>query len=290
MSTYAFCLGLERCGTHSFHTVLSAAAGVPAHITHEEPPLLAQEAMQAAGGEDVDSEDLQRKLDRLAELGHAHELVGEANHRLAFVAEKLYTRFGSDARFVVLVRDPVSYAVSKFMTLAHWPFVVDRLPRSYRADLQMIPIDKRDMNLYRIRPPDPDAPLWALHAWEWATTISFVRAQLSGVPTSQILVIATKDLSSSWGRVFEHIGSELFADPAVLEDAGRVRHDASELGPRKRHKLAASHITAHASEIEALAARLVAPEAADIDQPGALLRRCLDAGDIRRLVLEGTLR
>jgi len=289
-AAFALCVGMERSGTHAFAAFAEAAA-LDASVGHETPPLLASEAMQAAGGPALRTCDTERWTAEVLRRAAEHELVVEANHRLGFLAASLGPALGDDVRYVFLVRDPVEYAVSKVVTLAHWPSVRPRLPGWYGDAIdQWVPPSKRDMNRWRIRPPWPQAELWRLHAWEWATSIVAFRAQVAaGIDRDRVLVLPTSALSSSWHLVVDHLGPGRFRplDEVDLEVAEGV--DASGGAPPERRRFAADEIRPHADAIFDLAGAIVGRAGAAVLRPGSVLRRTIEGGSVRDLVLDGRL-
>jgi hypothetical protein len=281
---------MERSGTHALAAFLGAAA-LDASVGHETPPLLANEAMQAAGGPALRTPDTTAWTTAMLERSTSHQLVVEANHRLGFLVASLVPALGGDTRLVFLVRDPVEYSVSKVLTLAHWPSVRRQLPGWYQAEIdRWVPSEKRELNRWRIRPPWPVAPFWQLHAWEWAASIVAFRAQVAaGLDRERVLVIPTSALSDSWRLVVHHLGHERFrpladVDLTVTDDAS-----ASASASPERRRFAVDQIRLNADAIYDLAATTVGRAGAAVLRPGALLRRALEGGSLRDLVLDGRL-
>src|SRR6185437_16881803 len=131
MGQFVFVIGFERCGTESIARILKASCRVGAFIAHEDKPNLCQEASLYMSGGIYRTKEFVDRMEKYRWLGRAIKLVCDANSRLGYFVEEL-SGLGN-AKFVLLVRDPVETLVSRVASLAHWPEIIDRYPQYFQA-------------------------------------------------------------------------------------------------------------------------------------------------------------
>lgn len=220
---HTFVIGMERCGTHSIANILVRSCLVPSYIRHEMPPYLCYEASQVVAGGDWHTPELENRIKMYRINGEKLKFVCEANHRLGFVAKYLNDQF-PDAKFILMVRDPIKTLVSRVATLAHWPVILDRYPDFYQDKIKrLVPIGKEAFNMYRPVPPDLNAPLYEMYLWEWVETYRITKEQIKDF--KNLLILETKTIASSVNELLEFVGKDMF-DLSIAKIEAKKRKDS----------------------------------------------------------------
>lgn len=175
-----FVLGLERCGTHSAADIVRAAHPGK-KVYHEKYPYLCCEALQKFQGLPFNKIKLEEKLKQWSEP----DFICEANHRLSFFVEELLSI--PDAKFLLLLREPVDVLKSRIMILSYYPQILNMVDEdlsfAFKSQYQ------HDYNRYRLRPSFSFDKVYQYYLWELTQTLYFVMGSLKKLPRGRYMVV-----------------------------------------------------------------------------------------------------
>ena len=229
-----FCVGLERCGTHSFAEILRRTTYVESWIRHEHNPSLSKEAFDKFGKDEFDPTNLAHKL-KLYNRKDC-KLICESNHRLGFFIEEI-DQSVENAKFVVLLRNPLSLLESRLMNYTTWDGFLDHYPGFYQLEMyglrQKFPEGSGEQNYHRIRPHDYlQTDIIDLHIWELIRTIDIIFNKLRELPPERYEVLWLEDITRWWRNLSHFVG------PLYLRISDIQKHSQIKYGKRLKSKKA----------------------------------------------------
>lgn len=229
---YAFIVGMERCGTHSAANIIKAAASVPAHVVHEEPPTLCEESRLVYENKDFRTPAFKAKIKALKSYRKNNELICEANHRFSFFSSVLMREFIRDGcKLILLLRNPVPTIISRIATWAHFRSHLDLYPEFYVEEL-ISKVEKREFNNFRLTPPSDIRDLVDLYIWEWMETYKNARIGLNSVPGSTRKIMFCEELTEKFSEMLGFIGMEFFKIDENVLNWSRLKSDS--IFPQKK--------------------------------------------------------
>lgn len=180
-----FCVGLERCGTHTIAEAIRRSVICESWVRHEFDPVLAREVELKMTGQKYWTPTLSDRM----KLYNRRDtfVVCESNHRLGFFVPELASEV-TGSRFLLLLRDPISLLRSRFRNYSFWARHIERFPEDYTDGFQSV-ADRFDngsvdQNSYRIRPMDGGFEQMEpaqMHAWEIITTLRYTLNDLKQI-------------------------------------------------------------------------------------------------------------
>ena len=232
-----FCVGMERCGTHTLAEVVRRSSekgnwretNIGLHrkpttwIRHEHNPSLAKEAWLKFNNQKFQSGNLHRKLVKYKR--EDCNLLFEADHRLSFFINEIYASLEGNAKFIMLLRDPVSLIRSRLMNFTMWPDFNCKYPGFYQMDMAKLQHTfghgSTSQNEYRIRPPNHlKLDIIDMHLWEITTTINTAMNSLKSVDKENFKIWYVEDLNPT--SIMDFIGKE-YINHALCKDALKTK-------------------------------------------------------------------
>jgi hypothetical protein len=213
---HTFVIGFERCGTHGISNILRESCIVPSLVTHEPIPCLCYEASQVVSGGEWLTRELKHRVEKYKTL-EQFQFICEANHRLCFVSKYINENI-PDAKFVLMVRDPVKTLVSRVATLAHWPVIIDRYPEFYRINVKKyVPPCKDVFNTFRPEPKVFSDHLYEIYLWEWIETYRITIEQTKNI--KNLMIWETREMKNSVDKLLDFIGRDMFDFRVAAKEA-----------------------------------------------------------------------
>ncbi len=220
---HTFVIGMERCGTHSIANIFKKSCLFPSYVEHEPSPYLCQEASLVMTRKQWLTDNLKNRVKKYREMSGYLEFICEANHRLGFFAKYIGEQF-PDAKFILMVRNPIKTLVSRVATLAHWPEIIERYPFFYQEKIKkLVPKGKDCFNTFRPKPPNFNTPLYEIYLWEWIETYRIIREQITGL--KHVMILDTKDIAISVDALLDFTGRSVF-NPIVAAHESKKRIDS----------------------------------------------------------------
>lgn len=220
---HTFVVGLERCGTHSIANILEKSCLVQSYIEHEPIPHLCYEASQFVDNKEWLTSALENRIQIYN--NNNFEFICEVNHRLSFFVEYLGKEL-PNAKFILMIRDPIKTLVSRVATLAHWPDIIDRYPKFYQYKIKtLVPNGKDIFNTYRPKPVSFDMPLQDIYLWEWIETYRIVSKQIKDF---NHIILDTKMITKSVTDLLDFIDSNIFDSTVALQESKKRVDSAYE--------------------------------------------------------------
>lgn len=211
-----FCVGLERCGTRTIAEILRRGIRYSSWINYELQPTLSYEAWRKHNGMPYQTDSFKQ---RLASYGRSDTLfVCESNHRLGFFITDIYDRY-PDAKFIIMLRDPLSLIRSRLLNFCTWPNMFTEYPGFYQLDIgsPQNSMSNSEQNQYRIQ-PNRYMPIIDMHMWEIAITTTKIFDQLRDIPADQQLIIWADKLPNSVMHLMLFIADATQRLPVCIPD------------------------------------------------------------------------
>lgn len=207
-----FCVGMERCGTHTIAEILRRGSMHESWVRHEFDPVLAKEVELKWIGEKYLTPTLNKRM----EIYNRNDvfLMSEVNHRLGFLIPEILSCV-DDPKFLMMLRDPITLVRSRLRNYSIWARDIDDLPQIYLNGLKSVGEEFEngsvDQNVHRIKPRSGSKgwSLAKLHAWEIETTLRTTLSELRKLPPDMYSVIWLENLGSSLGKIENLIHGKL---------------------------------------------------------------------------------
>lgn len=196
-----FCVGMERCGTHTISEMFRRSVMHESWIRHEFAPVLAKEVELKWNGQKYWTGALTERM-KLYNRQDAF-VVSETNHRLGFLIPEIASEV-KDSKFLMMLRSPVDLLLSRMRNYSIWARDIGKLPQIYLNGLEAVgktfEHGSGDQNIFRIKPRDtPDFADWPLakkHCWEVLTTMRQILTDLKKLPNDRYSIIWIEGLES----------------------------------------------------------------------------------------------
>lgn len=206
-----FCVGLERCGTHTIAEIIRRSAHNPCWVKHELYPSMSKEAYLKYNNKNYKTKEF---VDRMKLYNRIDtKLVCESNHRLGFMIEDIYNNV-TNAKFILLLRDPVRLIKSRLLNFSMWPKYSNMLPTEYINDLSNLSKHfnggSADQNIYRITPNSWTGNIIELHLFEITETIRVVMDQLKSINKNNYEIIWLENINNDLTKIERLIPNEIY--------------------------------------------------------------------------------
>jgi len=221
MGQHLFIVGFERCGIQTVVKALKASCRAAGFFAYEDVPTLCPEALALVSNEHWQTQDWLIRLDKYKWLGDRMPVVCDGNNRLGYFVRELAVL--KNAKFILLLRPLLETLVSRVASLAHWPSILDRYPDFFRTAVLGLSGKRQAYNLYRVRPPDMNAPLHELYAQEWIINYRETMAQLAEV--NQVFFMETAKIQESMPKLLQFVGPQLFNSEVARNEAA-IKHNS----------------------------------------------------------------
>lgn len=208
-----FCVGMERCGTHTIAEILRRGSMHESWVRHEFGPVLAKEVELKWVGEKYRTPTLRNRM----EIYNRNDifLMSESNHRLGFLIPEIIDAV-DDPKFIMMLRDPISLVRSRLKNYSIWARDIEQLPEIYLKGLKIVGNEfdngSIDQNIYRIKPLDGSAKnssLARMHAWEIETTLRTTLSELKKLPPDMYEIIWIENIGGSLSKIENLIHGKL---------------------------------------------------------------------------------
>ena len=231
-----FCVGLERCGTHTIAEAIRKSCDDPnthgmakrpiSWVRHESRPALAYEAFLKYTGQDYKTEDFIQKFEKYSRDDCS--LVYESNHRLSFFIDDLNEAF-PDCKFIIMIRNPVKLIRSRLFNFILWAKKFETLPGCYQLDLyQLGPKNIRGsktQSMHRIIPKESTHyDLIDLHIWEIKETINTIVSNLKNIEESRYKIWDINKINFADIPKFINPAKGILLNPGKCVEAGQRKY------------------------------------------------------------------
>lgn len=214
-----FCVGLERCGTHTIAEVIRRSARNPCWVRHELYPSLSKEAFLKYNSNNYKTKDFSHKIRLYNRIDT--KLICESNHRLGFFIEDIH-RNVSNAKFLFMLRNPISLVRSRLLNFSTWPSYANILPEFYLKDISNLSKHFTNgspyQNRYRISPKTKYDDIIRLHMFEITETIEVIMSQLRQINSNNYEIIWLENLSRDMIKLDKLIPGEIY-----WKDADKIK-------------------------------------------------------------------
>jgi len=212
-----FCVGLERCGTHSFAEIIRRSTVVESWVRHEHRPCLAEDAFTKFQMQEQEQEFMTEDLNNRLALYRRSDckLVCESNHRLSFFIKEINEATNGTSKFVLLLRNPLDLIASRLYNFALWPGFSDKYPGFYQFSIyelrQKFGDGSSDQNIFRIRHSGYlDSDIIDLHLWEINKTLDVALKQLRSLRDDQYRIVWLEDIRNWHKEITQLINPSYF--------------------------------------------------------------------------------
>jgi hypothetical protein len=220
----AFILGLERAGTKTLAKVLRQSCTAESWVRYGLTPTLAAEAQAKHFGGDHRTHEFLERLELYARQDCG--FVCEANKNLSYFVHDIHERLQGTARFIVMLRDPVSLIRSRFLNFVTWPDLLHKAPVCYQDDYRQFMRLGRDTsnNYFRLKPhKDTDRDLIDMHIWEVEHQLQELGRTLKELPPHLYKYVWVENMRAELFHLTQFLGGQQL-DPAAAEKAARAKH------------------------------------------------------------------
>jgi len=236
-----FCVGMERCGTHTLAEVIRRSSekgnwretNIGLHrkpttwIRHEHNPSLAKEAWSKFKGQSPKFNSFNRKLVKYQR--EDCNLLFEADHRLSFFINDIYKSLDGNVKFIMLLRDPINLIRSRLMNFTMWPDFNCKYPGFYQMDMSNLQHTfghgSTSQNEYRIRPDNHlQLNIVDMHLWEITTTIDIVMNNLKSVDKENYKIWYIENLDPT--SIMNFVGKE-YINHVLCKNALKTKFGSS---------------------------------------------------------------
>ena len=238
-----FCVGMERCGTHTLAEIIrrssekdkwrNTSTGLHrkpmAWIRHEHNPSLAKEAWLKFNKHHSKFDNFNCKLAKYKR--EDCNFLFEADHRLSFFIDDIYKELNGDAKFVVLLRNPIDLIRSRLMNFTMWPNFNFKYPGFYQMDMSKLRHTFGDgpsfQNEYRIKPDNyVELDIIDMHLWEITTTINVIMDNLKPIDEKNFKIWYVEDLDPA--LIVNFVGKE-YMSHALCKEALKIHYGSSNI-------------------------------------------------------------
>lgn len=206
-----FCVGLERCGTHTIAEIVRRSARNPCWVRHELYPSLSKEAFLKHNSNNYKTKDFVHKI-RLYNRTDT-KLICESNHRLGFFIEDIHKNV-PNAKFVFMLRNPIDLIRSRLLNFSTWPGYADILPEFYLKDISNLSKHFTNgspyQNRYRISPKTKYDDIVKLHIFEITETIEIIMSQLKQINNNNYEIIWLENIDRDIMKLNKLIPGEIY--------------------------------------------------------------------------------
>lgn len=201
-----FCVGLERCGTHTIAEMVRKSSIVENWVRHEHRPCLAKEALMKFQGDDYKTDEFKSRM----ELYRRQDcmLICESNHRLGFFIDDINEATDGQAKFILMIRNPIDLIKSRLCNFTMWPDYIDNYPGFYQFDYfelqHTFGSGSVDQNEYRIVHPEYlDSEIIDLHLWEISETLNYILDSLNKLSRDRYQIILLDSIQTSYTQILK---------------------------------------------------------------------------------------
>lgn len=219
-----FVVGVEGSGLRTMAEILRRSIATESWVRHSLHPTLAREVNARHFGADFQTDDYLKRLGVFERQDCG--LVCEANKNLSFFVKEIQQRLGGNAKFLVMLRDPVNLLRSRLLQFVTWPEAVHTAPPCYRDDYRHF-VEKtgdNSNNYFRCRPHDNRLMnLIDLHLWEIEHTLKTVMTDLQNFSDQNHRVVWLENVGGMAHTLSSWVGGGRI-DPAMAQKMAKQKY------------------------------------------------------------------